>query len=74
MNRSKEEKRLDIIELVLALVALTAIVGAAMATLSGCITQGDEEEWRELIAPHLAALSNRLDQASAAQESPAAQG
>jgi len=74
MKRSKENKRFDLIELVLALVALAAIVGAAMATLSGCIIQSGEEEWRELIAPHLAALSNRLDQASATQESPAAQG
>lgn len=73
MNRSKEDKRLDLIELVLALVALTAVVGAAMATLSGCIIQSGEGEWRELIAPHLAALSNKLDQASAAHESPAAQ-
>lgn len=73
MNRSKEDKRLDLIELVLATVALVAIVGAIMATLSGCIIQSGEEEWRELVAPHLAALSNKLDQASAALESPAAQ-
>jgi len=74
MNRSKEDKRLDLIELVLALVALAATVGAAMATLSGCIIQSGEGEWRELVAPHYAALTNKLDQASAAHESPAAQG
>ena len=70
MNRSKEEKRLDIIELVLALVALTAIVGAAMATLSGCITQGDDPEWREFVETRFAAFSNKLATAASCLESP----
>lgn len=67
MKRSSEERKLDLIELVLALVALAAIVGAAMATLSGCIIQGDEEEWRELVAPHYAALTNKIANAVSGQ-------
>ena len=74
MKRSKEDRKLDLIELVLALVALAAIVGAAMATFSGCIIQGDEEEWRELVETRLAAFSNKLATASATLESPVAQG
>lgn len=57
-----------------ALLAAVAVIGAIMAASCGCVTRTHEEEWRELIAPHLAALSNKLDQASAILENPVAQG